>query len=116
MFDAAGALCFDNRLKYMRVVGMSPPVRPGPYNTTYPAGREYASVLSGGGGSYTESTPGGPGQPGGTVTSFEKCMVSWSGTTETIRSIQTDYYNDATPFGQGGFYPGQSMVLDVTGY
>lgn len=112
IFNAAGQLQYDAMRKPLRIVGVQNNNIAS--SVTYPAGRSYAALMSGGGGSRAvpgTQIPGQPETPAGFVILTGGSRVS--GTTVSIGSYQVfggrgDSFNNLPPV--------QALVADVTDY
>lgn len=111
VWNAAGKLQYDALKKPLRVVAAT---RGASAGGTYPAGRAYAGIVSGGGGTRAipgTEIPGQPSTPAGYIVLTGGVRVS--GTTVTAASYQVFG-------GQGnslnGQYDVQLLVADVTNY
>lgn len=124
VFDAAGNLTFDSRLKYARVIDVFTGPTTGTATHTYDAGRSYAVITAKRGWKTEQETRQDPDEPPG-IQNYRRrfilarCYVSgasviagwhtgpwgnWSGPIQTPPAPPT---NDSWA---------QYMVLDVTGY
>lgn len=112
VFNAAGQLQYDALRKPLRIVGVQNNGLAG--TTTYPEGRAYAALMSGGGGSRAipgTQIPGQPATPAGFVVLAGGSRVS--GNSVVIGSYQMfggtgDSFNNLPPV--------QAIVADVTDY
>lgn len=112
IYNAQSQLVYDLLKKPLRIVDVVPPVNG--FSKTYPAGRKYAAVYGGGGGSRSfagTQIPGQPETPAGYAWFVGGCRVS--GTT-----VSSSFYQ-ATG-GQGASfnadYPDYAIVADVSNY
>jgi hypothetical protein len=111
VWNAAGQLQYDVLKKPLRVVGVS---RGASASATYPAGRSYAGMVSGGGGTRAipgTDIPGQPPSPAGYVILTGGVMVS--GTTVTAASYQVFGGQGSSLNAQ---YDVSFLAADVTNY
>lgn len=118
VYNAAGQLVFDSDQKYMRVAGFE--IMPGHIDSfSYPAGKTYAAITSGGFWGRTIVTGAPPGASNYYQSEWQRSGSSWSGVTLNTVGIQT--YLGFFPDSAGAItYESLSdtfiLVLDVTGY
>lgn len=117
IYNSAGGLVFDASRRYMRVVDIIVDTNHTGTNV-YPAGKTYATVLSGGYWGRAITTGAPLGSPTHCLHEWKRLSCKWTSVTMDRAGIHTyfEYYNTVV----GTLYESRSkgflLVLDVTGY
>lgn len=120
VYNDAGEVVFDAAREYMRVVDfkvLSTSTQEG--SESYPSGRTYAVVLSGGFWGRCIATGAPSGSPSYYLHEWKRTAASFSGTTLTLHGVYVYSANSSGPFADM-LYDSRSatyaLVLDVTNY